>query len=110
VVSAWAIPAVIAGGGQSAIASTTSGSRLRTARTVGPKRSIDLMLMAPLSPLIVAVAQPPCSGYDVAANALAHARAVRAAEARVVVFPEMSLTGYGPTPPSLLWRTVGSPR
>jgi predicted amidohydrolase len=52
------------------------------------------MLMAPLSPLIVAVAQPPCSGYDVAANALAHARAVRAAEARVVVFPEMSLTGY----------------
>jgi predicted amidohydrolase len=30
----------------------------------------------------------------VAANAAAHAQAVRAADARVVVFPEMSLTGY----------------
>ena len=32
--------------------------------------------------------------YDVAANASAHAALVRAAGARVVVFPEMSLTGY----------------
>ncbi|GAA1504678.1 carbon-nitrogen hydrolase family protein [Sphaerisporangium rubeum] len=31
---------------------------------------------------------------DVAANAVAHAVAVRAARARVVVFPELSLTGY----------------
>jgi predicted amidohydrolase len=44
--------------------------------------------------LLVAVAQPPCLALDVAANALAHAQAVRAAAARVVVFPEMSLTGY----------------
>ena len=50
--------------------------------------------------LVVAVAQPACVALDVAANALAHADAVRAANARVVVFPEMSLTGYelaGPT-------------
>lgn len=44
--------------------------------------------------LSIAVAQPRCLARDVAANAAAHAQAVRAAEARVVVFPEMSLTGY----------------
>jgi len=45
-------------------------------------------------PLVVAVAQPPCVAGDVAANARAHAEAVRSARARVVVFPELSLTGY----------------
>ncbi|WP_084958155.1 carbon-nitrogen hydrolase family protein [Thermoactinospora rubra] len=45
-------------------------------------------------PLAIAVAQPPCRSYDVAANAGAHAAAIREAGARVVVFPEMSLTGY----------------
>ncbi|GGO77171.1 carbon-nitrogen hydrolase family protein [Nonomuraea cavernae] len=45
-------------------------------------------------PLVIAVAQPSCLPYDVAANAVTHAEAVRAAEARVVVFPELSLTGY----------------
>ena len=44
--------------------------------------------------LVVAAAQPVCASYDVAANALAHAAAIRAAQARVVVFPELSLTGY----------------
>ena len=44
--------------------------------------------------LTVAVAQPVCVPYDVAANAAAHAAVVRAAGARVVVFPELSLTGY----------------
>jgi predicted amidohydrolase len=42
----------------------------------------------------VAVAQPPCVAHDVAANARAHAAAVRNAGARVVLFPELSLTGY----------------
>src|SRR5579859_7585015 len=45
-------------------------------------------------PLSVAVAQPACVPYDVAANARTHAAAVRSAAARVVVFPELSLTGY----------------
>ena len=45
-------------------------------------------------PLTVAVAQPPCVSYDVAANAATHAATVRSADARVVVFPELSLTGY----------------
>ncbi|HEY2280330.1 MAG TPA: carbon-nitrogen hydrolase family protein [Streptosporangiaceae bacterium] len=45
-------------------------------------------------PLMVAVAQPPCVAHDVAANAWAHASAIRTAGARVVVFPELSLTGY----------------
>jgi predicted amidohydrolase len=45
-------------------------------------------------PLTVAVAQPPCVSYAVAANAATHAATVRSASARVVVFPEMSLTGY----------------
>lgn len=45
--------------------------------------------------LTLAVAQPSCVARDVAANAGAHAALVRAARpARVVLFPEMSLTGY----------------
>jgi len=45
-------------------------------------------------PLTLAVAQPRCVAFDVAANARAHATAIRAARAQVVVFPELSLTGY----------------
>jgi predicted amidohydrolase len=45
-------------------------------------------------PLTVAVAQPACVAGDVSANALEHARAIGAADARLVVFPELSLTGY----------------
>jgi predicted amidohydrolase len=45
-------------------------------------------------PLSVAVAQTMCVALDVAGNALQHAQAVRTADARVVVFPELSLTGY----------------
>ena len=44
--------------------------------------------------ITIAVAQPRCTAYDVSANVAAHAEAVRAAGARVVVFPELSLTGY----------------
>ena len=46
------------------------------------------------SPLTVAAVQPACSARDVAGNAGRHADAVRAAGARLVVFPELSLTGY----------------
>lgn len=46
------------------------------------------------SPLTIAVAQPSLAARDVRANAQAHADVVRAAGARVVVFPELSLTGY----------------
>ena len=45
-------------------------------------------------PLTIAVAQPLCVPYDVAVNAMTHAATVRSAGARVVVFPELSLTGY----------------
>ncbi len=45
-------------------------------------------------PLMVAVVQPPCVPYDVAANARLHAEAIRTSGARVAVFPELSLTGY----------------
>jgi predicted amidohydrolase len=45
-------------------------------------------------PLTVAVAQPRCTSYDVQANATAHAAAIRAADAHVVIFPELSMTGY----------------
>lgn len=44
--------------------------------------------------LTFAVAQPRCTPYDLAANARAHAVLVREAGARVVLFPELSLTGY----------------
>lgn len=45
-------------------------------------------------PLTIVAAQPPCVAYDVAVNAVAHAAAIRRAAARVVAFPELSLTGY----------------
>jgi len=50
--------------------------------------------MTSRDPVAIAVAQPATVSFDVAANALTHAEAVRAARARVVVFPELSLTGY----------------
>ncbi|MFF0718008.1 carbon-nitrogen hydrolase family protein [Micromonospora sp. NPDC003816] len=53
------------------------------------------------SPLRIAVAQPPCVAYDVEANVSAHAALVRAAASRVVVFPELSLTGYELDAPAL---------
>jgi predicted amidohydrolase len=48
----------------------------------------------PAGPLPIAAAQPRCAAADVSANARAHAAAIREARARVVVFPELSLTGY----------------
>ena len=45
-------------------------------------------------PLSIAVAQPPCVTGDLTANAEAHALTVLAARSRLVVFPELSLTGY----------------
>lgn len=44
--------------------------------------------------LSVAAVQPACTAHDVTGNARVHAEAVRDADARVVLFPEMSLTGY----------------
>lgn len=58
-------------------------------------------------PLVVAVAQPGCVARDVAANARAHADAVRRAGARLVLFPELSLTGYELDAPAL---AAGDPR
>lgn len=46
------------------------------------------------SELVIAAAQPPCTPYQVEANASEHAAIVRDARARVIAFPEMSLTGY----------------
>lgn len=58
-------------------------------------------------PLVIAVAQPLCMPRDVAVNAVTHAATVRAAGARVVVFPELSLTGYELDAPAI---TVEDPR
>lgn len=44
--------------------------------------------------LTIAAAQPACVASDVAGNARVHADAVRRAGVRLVVFPELSLTGY----------------
>lgn len=44
--------------------------------------------------LTIAVAQPVSTYGDLRANVAAHAAAVRGARARVVAFPELSLTGY----------------
>ena len=45
-------------------------------------------------PLTIAVAQPRCAAKDVHANALEHGAVIRRLGARLVVFPELSLTGY----------------
>ena len=58
-------------------------------------------------PLVIAVAQPPCRPYDVAVNAATHAATVLSAGARVVVFPELSLTGYELDAPAI---SVEDPR
>ncbi|MFF3617241.1 nitrilase-related carbon-nitrogen hydrolase [Streptomyces sp. NPDC002580] len=52
-------------------------------------------------PLTVAAVQPVWAGADVVANVEQHARAVEQAGARLVVFPELSLTGYDLAAPSL---------
>lgn len=57
--------------------------------------------MPPRLPLTVVAAQPPCTARDVAANVRAHAATVRRAGARLVVFPELSLTGYELDAPAL---------
>lgn len=44
--------------------------------------------------LTVAAAQPPVVGGDLSGAVRAHAEAVRGARSRLVVFPELSLTGY----------------
>ena len=46
------------------------------------------------APLTIAAAQPVCTAKDVRANALEHARIIRAADAHLVAFPELSMTGY----------------
>jgi predicted amidohydrolase len=57
--------------------------------------------------LVVAVAQPPCVPYDVAVNAERHAETVLSSGARVVVFPELSLSGYELDAPAI---TATDPR
>jgi len=54
-------------------------------------------------PLVIAVTQPMCTPYDVEANAHAHAHAeaVHESAARIVVFPELSLTGYELAAPAI---------
>ena len=61
--------------------------------------------------LSIAVAQPECVALDPVANARAHADLVRRAASRVVIFPEMSLTGYELQAPVVdlgddLWRPL----
>ena len=58
----------------------------------GPRESSGLGTVP--TPLKVAAVQPACTAHDVAHNARVHAETIRAAQARVVVFPELSLTGY----------------
>jgi predicted amidohydrolase len=50
--------------------------------------------MVEMTVLSLAVGQPVTVAYDLAANARAHAAIVDQARADVVVFPELSLTGY----------------
>ncbi|HMJ76579.1 MAG TPA: carbon-nitrogen hydrolase family protein [Iamia sp.] len=52
-------------------------------------------------PLALAAAQPVVTAGDLEATVAAHVAAVRMAAARVVVFPEMSLTGYVLDAPSV---------
>lgn len=51
--------------------------------------------------LVIAAAQPACRAYDVETNVQRHAACVRSAAAKLVVFPELSLTGYEMDAPCL---------
>ncbi|MFJ5926062.1 carbon-nitrogen hydrolase family protein [Kitasatospora sp. NPDC092948] len=53
------------------------------------------------NPLTVAAVQPVWAGADVADNVGEHVRAIEQAHARLVVFPELSLTGYDLGAPAL---------
>lgn len=55
----------------------------------------------PRPPLSIALAQPDLSPGDVKGNAAAHAAAIRAAGTRLVVFPELSLSSYTMTAPTV---------
>lgn len=55
----------------------------------------------PLRPLQLAVVQPPSRTGGLSENIEAHALTVLAARARLVVFPELSLTGYDLTAPTV---------
>jgi predicted amidohydrolase len=57
--------------------------------------------------LTLAVAQPLCRAAQVEANVEVQAALIRSAAARVVVFPELSLTGYELDAPAI---TVDDPR
>lgn len=59
------------------------------------------------APLTVAATQPVLVSGDVAGNAVRHADAVRSASARVVAFPELSLTGYEMEAPPLELADLG---
>ncbi|MFG3342848.1 carbon-nitrogen hydrolase family protein [Glycomyces sp. NPDC048151] len=52
-------------------------------------------------PLTVAAAQPLLRAGDLASNAAAHAEAIREAGARLVVFPELSLSSYAMAAPAV---------
>ncbi|MFJ5550895.1 carbon-nitrogen hydrolase family protein [Streptomyces sp. NPDC093225] len=52
--------------------------------------------MSATAPLTVALVQAACPGPDITANVRRHAELLRAAGARLTVFPECSLTGYDP--------------
>ncbi|MEU6861585.1 carbon-nitrogen hydrolase family protein [Glycomyces sp. NPDC046736] len=52
-------------------------------------------------PLTIALAQPDLRPGDLEGNAAAHADAIRAAGARVVVFPELSLSSYAMAAPTV---------
>jgi len=54
-----------------------------------------------VAPLIIAVAQPFTVSHDVAGNAQRHAALIGQSGAHVVVFPEMSLTGYELSAPAI---------
>ncbi|MQM26675.1 carbon-nitrogen hydrolase family protein [Glycomyces albidus] len=56
---------------------------------------------SPRPPLSIALAQPDLRPGDVEANAAAHAEAIRAAGARLVVFPELSLSSYAMSAPTV---------
>ncbi len=60
-----------------------------------------------LGPLVVAASQPRTDAGDLRGNADRHAQTVRDAGARLVVFPELSLTGYELEAPAV---TLDDPR
>lgn len=80
---------------------TAEAGRTQLGSDIGDPAFGVLAYLGMREPLVIAVAQPESILYDIPGNAERHAAAVRECDARVAVFPELSLSGYEMDAPAI---------